>query len=196
MPALRRCAMQATMYGSGHRLEGSLKTEHEIKKRPSQWDGLFAIQHMISLILDRRSNASFRVASVLAKCRRTMLSTFSLKKEEPGTQATPTFRGANYDTALRQYAHVIHNINAAAFLLQTQKDIKHLLGKCVIFFTRHGSTAKYRISISMIDIAYQKVSGPSIEKAHNSIFHELYAFALRRRRSGPQHSAYRPQQRR
>ncbi len=46
---------------------------------------------IFSLIWLSRSRASSRVSSRLAKWTRTMSCTSSLKKEVPGTQATPTF---------------------------------------------------------------------------------------------------------
>ena len=53
--------------------------------------GFLPAQAIFSLMWDRRSRASSRVSSFLAKWRRTMLGTSSMKKEVPGTAATPTF---------------------------------------------------------------------------------------------------------
>ena len=72
---------------------GLLMIPNGIKKAP-----LIAVlfyQNNFSLIWDRRSRASFNVSSTLAKCRRTILFTPSLKKELPGTAPTPTLRASS-----------------------------------------------------------------------------------------------------
>jgi len=73
-------------------------TSHSAENRPElQGSGrffhaYFPFQAIFSRMWDSRSRASSRVSSFFAKWTRTISLTFSLKKDVPGTQATPTFR--------------------------------------------------------------------------------------------------------